>query len=412
MFVLRFLQTVLLALSQLRANKGRSFLTALGVIIGVASVTAVVAALTGMKEFVLGEFESVGAKYVYIDGTVPPEMENKVSWLDVQLQLDEIDELAEYASSIEHISPQWRLTVDVAVNAERLQNVRALGIRPEWHDVETRSVILGRPFNANDDQDRLNVCLINDKAIEELNLDKDPIGESIFIAGRHFQIVGVVETKAVSAMFGGGTPQTEVFVPFGTAMKLNPRGWINMAGGMMRDTSDAENTKAEIRYILRKSRGLKPDEPDTFVVEVLQTYIDQFNSIAGGITAIAGGVVSISLLVGGVGIMNIMLVSVSERTREIGLRKAVGARPGIVLLQFLVEAVTLCVAGGFIGLVVGQLLTLAVQSIPGAALDGAVIPGWAIAVAFIFSAGTGVLFGMFPAIKAARLDPIEALRHE
>jgi putative ABC transport system permease protein len=412
-FVVRFfLQTVALALTQIRANKGRAFLTTLGVIIGVASVTAVIAALTGMKQFVLGEFESIGAKYVYIDGTVPRSMENSVSWFDVQLQTDEIEAIIEHATTIEKLNPHWRFNVEVRSGVEVLETVRGVGITTEWHDVEDRSVVLGRPFNGADDAGQLNVCLINDKAIEELHLDKDPIGEHIFIGGRRFAIVGVVETKAVSPMFGGGNAQSEVFVPFSTARKLNPRGWINDAGALLVSPDGAEDAKAEIRYILRKLRGLEPDEEDTFIVEVMQTYIDQFNSVAGGITAIAGGVVSISLLVGGVGIMNIMLVSVSERTREIGLRKAVGARPGVVLFQFLVEAVTLCVAGGLIGLVVGQLLTIAVQSIPGASLEEAFIPSWAIALAFAFSAGTGIVFGMFPAIKAARLDPIEALRHE
>ncbi len=413
MFILRFiLQTVTLALAQIRANKGRAFLTTLGVIIGVASVTAVVAALTGMKQFVLGEFESIGARYVYVDGTVPRSMENIVSWRDVQLQDDEVAAIIEHATTVEKFNPHWRATVEVRSGLETLGAVRVVGILPEWHDVETRSVILGRPFNSRDDEERLNVCLINDKGIDELHLDKDPVGDAIFVDGRRFAIVGVVETKAVSPMFGGGSAQTEIFVPFSTAKKLNPRGWINEAGALLVDADGAEDAKAEIKYILRKMRGLKPDQEDTFVVEVMQTYIDQFNSVAGGITAIAGGVVSISLLVGGVGIMNIMLVSVSERTREIGLRKAVGAQPVVVLVQFLVEAVVLCVAGGLIGLVVGQLLTLGVQSIPGANLDEAYIPPWAIALAFAFSAGTGVVFGMFPAVKAARLDPIEALRHE
>jgi putative ABC transport system permease protein len=127
---------------------------------------------------------------------------------------------------------------------------------------------------------------------------------------------------------------------------------------------------------------------------------------------VAGGIVAISLLVGGIGIMNIMLVSVSERTREIGLRKAVGARPSAILLQFLIEAVTLCLVGGLLGLLAGQMLVLAIKAIPGAQLDRAQIPAWAVGLAFGFSAAVGVFFGMFPAIKAARLDPIEALRHE
>ena len=144
----------------------------------------------------------------------------------------------------------------------------------------------------------------------------------------------------------------------------------------------------------------------------IDRFIEQFKALAAGITAIAGGIVGISLLVGGIGIMNIMLVSVSERTREIGLRKAVGATPMAILLQFLLEAVTLCLVGGFIGIAVGRLAAFGLTKIPGAQLDQADIPLWAVALSFAFSAATGVVFGMFPAIKASRLDPIEALRHE
>jgi putative ABC transport system permease protein len=157
---------------------------------------------------------------------------------------------------------------------------------------------------------------------------------------------------------------------------------------------------------------LKVDEENTFRIESVEQFVQQFNSVATAITMVAGGIVGISLLVGGVGIMNIMLVSVSERTREIGLRKAVGARPSAILLQFLIEAVMLCLMGGLTGLLAGQGLTTAMASIPEAKLEQAYIPAWAVALSFGFSAAVGLIFGMFPAIKAARLDPIEALRHE
>src|SRR5204863_6928994 len=149
-----------------------------------------------------------------------------------------------------------------------------------------------------------------------------------------------------------------------------------------------------------------------FRVEVVEKFLEEFNKVAVTITIVATGIVGISLLVGGVGIMNIMLVSVSERTREIGLRKAVGARPAAILLQFLVEAVMLCLMGGLVGLLFGSLLTKGIASIPAAMLSKASIPGWAIALSFGFSALVGLVFGMFPAVKAARLDPIDALRHE
>jgi putative ABC transport system permease protein len=179
-----------------------------------------------------------------------------------------------------------------------------------------------------------------------------------------------------------------------------------------RAPSVSEDAIAEIKFFLRKSRHVRFGEDDTFQVEAIQEFVNKFQTVASAITAAATGVVGISLLVGGVGIMNIMLVSVSERTREIGLRKAVGARPEAILLQFLVEAIMLCFFGGMIGLAGGYGLTEVAKRIPGAHLESAYVPAWAVALSFGFAAAVGLIFGMFPAIKAARLDPIEALRHE
>ncbi|MEE9131470.1 MAG: FtsX-like permease family protein, partial [Phycisphaerales bacterium] len=174
----------------------------------------------------------------------------------------------------------------------------------------------------------------------------------------------------------------------------------------------AEEAEAEVRFTLRKMRDLEPGEPDTFRSASLDQMIDQFKIMAAGITAIAGGIVGISLLVGGIGIMNIMLVSVSERTREIGLRKAVGATPAAIMMQFLLEATTLSLVGGLIGLAIGEGLTIALTMIPDAGLEDAAVPLWAVIMSFVFCATVGVGFGMFPAIKAARLNPIDALRYE
>ncbi|MFG0274847.1 MAG: ABC transporter permease [Phycisphaerales bacterium] len=406
-----FVQTVVLALGQIWANKTRAALTALGIIIGVASVSAVIAALTGMRSFVLNEFETFGANKVYLDGRVPRELRGQISWDSVQLTVEEIDGLLEHAPSIEQITPIFAGAYEVRSGDEVIENTSVSGIWPQWHEIEQRFVLFGRPFTSIDEEEGRPVVLINEKAVEELNLDRDPVNDFIYIKDRRFLIVGVVETKDVGAMFGGGESRAEFFIPLETARRLNPRGWINYAIGTVVDPELAQDALAEVRWTLRKMRGIEAGDLDTFEVQVMQQFIDQFEALAAGITAIAGGVVSISLLVGGVGIMNIMLVSVSERTREIGLRKAVGARPAIVLLQFLVEAVVLCVVGGLVGLVFGQAMTIGLQNLD-ENLANAHIPAWAIALAFAFSAGVGVVFGMFPAIKAARLDPIEALRHE
>jgi len=406
-----FVQTVMLAFSQIWANRGRSILTSLGIIVATALVLSVIGAITGMKNFVLNEFQTVGAQLIFIDGTVPESKRTTMSWRSVQLNEDECKAILEHCPSIDLITPNWNGVYEVR-HGEDVKQVAATGIWETWHDVNTRYCIKGRPFTKIDRDEARQVCLINETAIEEFNLSLDPVGEFLLIKDRRFLIVGVVETKAVSPMFGGGQSRSEIFIPFEQAKKLNPNGWLNFAMGRIVTPEAAADARAEVRFVLRSMRGLEPEEEDTFQIGVMQQFIDGFSRLTSVITAVLGGVVGISLIVGGVGIMNIMLVSVSERTREIGLRKAVGARPAVILAQFLVEAVVLCLAGGALGMVLAQLLMLGLSMAPSAQLSDAEIPVWAIVLAIGFSVGTGLIFGILPAFKASRLDPIDALRHE
>jgi len=405
-------QTALLALQQIWANKVRSLLTTLGIVIGVASIIAVVASLSGLRQNVLSEFEKFGTNKVFVDGERPDSMRNQISWRDVQLKLEEVVAIREHCPSIVQVAPMYYNAYAASYGDRRLDGVQAIGIWPQWHDIEGRDITQGRPFNAIDEQERRSVCIVNDQAIKELSLPSDPVGEFIMLSGRRFLIVGVVETIQFSGRFGGGDTETEVFIPFATARQLNPDGWINHAIAQLAGPEKVEDAKAEIGYVLRTVRDLGPDDEATFEVRVVQQFIDGFNRLAAGITVGAAGIVSIALLVGGIGIMNIMLVSVSERTREIGLRKAMGARAEVIMIQFLVEAVTLSLLGGALGLAIGQLMVEGMRRIPNAPLESASVPVWAVALSVGFSAATGIVFGMFPAMKAARLDPIEALRHE
>jgi putative ABC transport system permease protein len=258
------------------------------------------------------------------------------------------------------------------------------------------------------------VCLINKKLQDKLGLPLDCTGSHIIVRDRRYLIVGVIEDKAKS-MFSNDSAGGEVFLPFSTCYEMVRQKFrfpFMMVVAASKSPDMAAEAKAEVTFFLRKRRHIGTGEPNTFRVEFIDQFVQAFNKVANAITVVAAGIVGISLLVGGVGIMNIMLVSVSERTREIGLRKAVGARPGAILMQFLVEAVALCFMGGLVGLIFGELLTIILKGIPNAQLDKAYIPIWAVALSFGFAASVGLIFGMFPAIKAARLDPIEALRHE
>jgi len=410
--ILRLLwQTVFLAIEQVWANKVRAVLTALGIIIGVMGVTVVAAGLDGMQGYVLTQFEGIGAKKMWVWGNVPEDKRSVMNWTDVKITTYEANLILEHAETVETLTPGCRANWNVVNGKKVAQAVRVTGIWPTWHEIENRQVLLGRPFSRIDDDENRQVCLINEQAIEELNLDIDPIGNYILVSGRRFLIVGVVETKELSPMMGGGQARTELYIPFSTHKMMNPYTWTDLTL-QLHDPDKADEAKGEIRFILRNHRNLSPEDEDTFDMFVIQSAIESFNGVAFVIQAVMGGVVFISLVVGGIGIMNIMLVSVSERTREIGLRKAMGAKPPVVLLQFLVEAVVLCVIGGLVGLLFGNILVAAVQFIPDFPLESVSIPRWAVILSLGFSAAVGIIFGMGPAIKASMLNPIDALRHE
>ena len=402
-------QSVFLALSQVWANKVRSLLTTIGIIIGVASVTAVVAALTGLKQNVLSEFETFGTNKIFILPFAPEEGRKAYRFQDLRFHPHDFDALLEHCPSVARLTRQCSSNRTVSHGTRTEQNVEVTGIEPDWHGIENRSVTVGRPFSLIDNQHARAVCLVNDKAQQSLGLDADPTGQAILLGDRRYVVIGVVESRAESSMFGEGRSDSEIFVPFNTAYHPE-QGLIAIAASRSPEVS--EEARAEIRFYLRYHRRLAAGKPDNFRLEAVQKYVDQFKSVAAAVTAVASGIVGISLLVGGVGIMNIMLVSVSERTREIGLRKAVGAHWSAILMQFLVEAVVLCLIGGLVGMLFGQAITALLKSFPAMKLQKASIPGWAVALSFGFSTVVGLVFGMFPAIKAAMLDPIEALRHE
>jgi putative ABC transport system permease protein len=404
-------QSVLLALGQIWSNKVRSLLTTLGIIIGVASVTAVIAALTGLKANVLADFETIGNNLIAVYTKWPDSGRHRhASWRQIRLVPSNFDGMLEHCPSLEAFTRITGENADITARDRSIEGARVTGIEPAWHEVDGRSVIMGRPFNLVDDAAARPVCLITEATRDHLRLDRDCIGDSIYVGRTRFMIVGLIDPPVEFNVFGSGGPDHEIFIPFRASWRRNG-GWMYVLANANTPEVSAE-AAAEIRFFLRKQRELRPEDPDTFGIDVVEAFMQTFSRVAGAITMVAGGIVGISLLVGGVGIMNVMLVSVSERTREIGLRKAVGATPSAILMQFLIEAVTLCSVGGFVGIAGGQLLTVGMGMIPAAHLERAYIPLWAMVVSIGFSAMVGVFFGMFPAVKAARLDPIEALRHE
>jgi putative ABC transport system permease protein len=410
MFIRLVYQSIYLALGQIWANKTRSVLTTIGIVIGVASVTAVIAALTGLKAKILSQVETFGTNTIIIQPQLPDKgLKRTLTWWDIRLKPREFEGLLEHCPSLERyskISEAGQYTVKYGEKS--VLNANVYGIEPPWHKIEHRPMVIGRELS-DIDAGRM-VCLIEPELRDKLGFDKDCIGETIRIGPRNFRIVGVIEKRTDLGIGGGGQERFEIIIPFDTASKFRREFWI-WAFAEAKSADVLEEAVGESKFFFRRERHLSPDEPDTFRIESLKSAIQTFNNISLVVTLVAGGIVGISLLVGGVGIMNIMLVSISERTKEIGLRKAVGAKKSAILTQFLIEAIILCFVGGLVGVGVGWGLTFVIAH-SNALLAKTYIPAWAIALSFGFAGTVGIVFGMFPAIKAARLDPIEALRHE
>ena len=410
MFVRLVYQSAYLALGQIWANKTRSILTTVGIVIGVASVTAVIAALTGLKEKILSQVETLGSNTIFIRPNRPETGPmSGLSWWYIRFKEKEFDGLLENCPSVERYTrASWVGEYTVKYGEKSVQNVEIRGVEAAWHAIERRTISVGRELSGIDEGRA--VCLIEPKLRDKLGLDRECEGETIRIGYQNFRVIGVIERPPDLGIGGGGQEYYEIMIPFKTALKLRRWPWIQ-AMATSKSTEVSEEAVAEIRFFLRGTRRIKPGDPDTFMVESLKSALQTFNNISLIVTLVAGGIVGISLLVGGVGIMNIMLVSISERTKEIGLRKAVGAKRSAILTQFLVEAVILCFVGGLVGVGAGWALTLAIAH-SNALLAKTYIPAWAIMLSFCFAGTVGICFGMFPAIKASRLDPIEALRHE
>jgi putative ABC transport system permease protein len=409
-------QSFVLAISQVWANKTRSILTTLGIVIGVASVSTIIAALSGLKQNVLEQLQQFGTNNAFIFPDRPQTGPMRlIPWRQLVFKPEDFDGMVEFCPSLKSLMRQVGMQQTVHYERHSEDQVQITGVDPTWHDIQNRPVILGRPFTEMDNELSRPVCVINTALRDKLGLPKECIGQIIEVARWRFVVIGVIDPRPANMFEGGGSSSSECFTPFRTLYKdiggrrVTP---FIFAIAQTKSADLSDEAKGEMSFYLRQKRRERIGDPDTFQVQFVSEAIDTFKQISATVTMVAAGIVGISLLVGGVGIMNIMLVSVSERTREIGLRKAVGARPAAVMFQFLVEAVFLCLLGGLMGLVIAQALTFLLAYIPNAHLEKAFIPAWAVALSFGFSASVGLIFGMFPAIKAARLDPIEALRHE
>ncbi|MBP2648556.1 MAG: MacB-like periplasmic core domain protein [Gemmatimonadetes bacterium] len=414
MNVARALEGVGIALDSIRSNKVRAGLTILGVAIGVMVVIAMASAITGVNRSITAMLESAGPKTFFVqrffqgglnisDGSDELSPWRKNPWITV-----EDAELVHQLPLVQDVSVSEGTEGPVSYEDISLKGVLIAGFGPSWVLVTGGEIVSGRTFTSAEYAAGAHVAVVNDKLAESLfPRGVDPVGKRIRVFGQPFTIVGV-HVEAAS-LFGGGD-QVRMAMPHTTFVKVADyrKGWMDFSVLPVASATSLE-AQEEVISALRAKRGLKPMQENNFAVLSQDKILDSFNNITAGFFAVMVALSGVGLMVGGVGVVAIMMISVTERTREIGVRKALGATKREIMFQFLVEAATLTVVGGTIGLALGALIAVAIRSnttIP------ASVPLWSVVVSLAASVVTGVLFGLYPAFRAARLDPVEALRFE
>ena len=397
------------ALAAIFANRLRSFLTTLGIIIGVASVIAVVSVTGGMSAFIGDSFASLGADSLTIRSYTP--FEDLMKGVRSRLTPADLELIEKRGEGIASITPVLEANRSSQIKyGPQTAYSQIMGTTYAYQDVAQSYTEIGRFLAQSDNLTRRRVAVIGEDVRENLSLPEDPINEYVELSGEWFKIVGLLEPMGDIM---GQSRDNIVLIPYSTMVSIQGnQSRIDIGIQLnLTPTASVENVSSQLTTLLRNAHELSSNEDDDFRIQTAEQLMEQFDQILGTLTMVIGGIVSISLLVGGIGIMNIMLVSVTERTREIGICKAIGAKSHHILMQFLIEALLLSLLGGLIGLISGYGLGMLIaNSIPD--FPPANVPLWAASLALGFSGFVGVLFGILPAAKAARLDPIDALRYE
>src|SRR4026209_2968095 len=412
-------ETLKMALESVRSHKFRSFLTVLGIVTGVMTAITIASILTGLRQNIVSIIEEYGTNNIYAFhlSTGPRTGEDRSERLRKPLTVADAEAIKAQASAVEdvaHIAPNvgyggGRVDDKATYPGRNYRWGNTQGVSPNYADITNISLKEGRFITESDDQQRSNVMVIGVNAADALFPGYNQIaGAQVRMGGYNFEVIGVLE-KRKAGFFGENEEDNAVYIPFRTAQKVAPaRGYLLMiirgrSGQVMEALSQSED-------ILRRRRGVKFGDPNNFNIKTADKFIEQFDSITAMVGLIAIAISSLGLLVGGIGVMNIMLVSVTERTKEIGVRKALGARRKDIVRQFLFEAMTLTFLGGVLGVVlavgISRIVMLLVPSMP------ASIPTWAVVTGLTVSISVGLIFGVWPARKASKLDPIECLRYE
>jgi len=405
---MHFLEGILIALRSLVANKLRSILTLIGVIIGVMTVIAVVSIISGMNRYVEAEISSMGSTTFLIRkfGMITSDEQWHEQRQRKNFSLEDMEAVQENCPDCWRVGAQavtWR---KVKYRNKHLSSMAIVGATANITEISDREVYEGRSFSEFEVQHNRRVCFIGWEIKENLFPNEDPMGKDMKIGNHYFRIIGVAAKKGA---FLGNNQDDYVLIPITTYEKLFARRMYLSIFVKARDFMSMQDAMDQCRVILRARRNVDYDKPDDFAIMTSESVMDFFRQFTQLALLVMGGIASISLVVGGIVIMNIMLVSVTERTREIGIRKALGARRRNILWQFLVEAVTLALVGGLAGIMTGAFIAWLINLLSPLPAS---VEAWSVIVALLVSSSVGIFFGIFPAMKAARLHPIEALRYE
>ena len=408
-------ETVRMALDAIRSNKFRSILTVLGIVVGVMTVVGVASILTGLRSSITSMVEEYGTNNIYaFHLSTGPRLGNRdrSEYARKPLNKEDGQAILQQASAVDEIANivfLWRLNNTLTYKDHKYRQGNLVGVSAEYPDITNSSVKEGRFITDADDTHKREVIVIGPNVAEALFPNyTSVVGTIVTMEGRPFEIIGVLD-KRKNTFFGESDEDNSLLIPFETGRKLSPISddmmlQIRAKSGML------DKALNQVEGVLRHRRGLKYSQQNDFDLQTATRIIQEFDNITMYVGLFAIAISAVGLLVGGIGVMNIMLVSVTERTREIGIRKAIGARKRDIVRQFLFEAMTLTFLGGVLGVIVAIVITSIIMFfIP--ALP-ATIPAWAVVAGLGVSTAIGLIFGVWPARKAANLDPIECLRYE
>jgi putative ABC transport system permease protein len=401
-----FGEIVLVALQSIRANLFRATLTMLGIIIGVGAVIAMLAAGAGAQQRIDEQIASLGANILTINASA--FFAGGVARDQMTLTVDDVDALIVQSRYLDGVVPETQSRGQLKVNNVNA-NARAVGTTAQYPEIFNYKLAHGRFFTAADDEQRRRVIVIGADIPERLEMEPAALlGETISVNGQPFEVIGILD--GIGGGFGNNSPDASVFMPLQTAeRRVFGRDTVDNISVRVAADVSLERAMVDIERVLRREHKVLPGRPNDFAIVDRREFLATQQEAQQTFTMLLASIAGVSLIVGGIGIMNIMLVSVTERTREIGIRMALGATRSSVMLQFLVESVTLCLLGGLLGIALGTTAASLLSRLAGWQMF---VSPESIGLAFAFSVAVGLFFGIWPARRAARLDPIEALRYE